>query len=118
VASGAVASCRGALEKRSRRGGAQGGRRAAASTLRWERIGGENRLGELRSRGAGAMGSARMRVRERKRCRLTLPVEESKRNWPCLLHRWGEQERDGRWGKDLKRKVAGSLRLRQRPGGH
>jgi hypothetical protein len=47
-----------------------------------------------------------------------LPVEEPKRNWPCLLQRWGEQERDGRWGKDLKRKAADSLRLRQRPSGH
>jgi hypothetical protein len=50
AASGAVASCRGALEKRSKRGSAQGGRRVAASALRWERIeGGGNRLGELRS---------------------------------------------------------------------
>jgi hypothetical protein len=73
----------------------------------------EGKIG-LGSWGAGAMGSARKRVRERKRSRLMLPVEEPKRNWPCLLQRWGEQERDGRWGKDLKRKAADSLRLRQR----
>jgi hypothetical protein len=119
AARSAVVSYRGALEKRSKRGGTQGGRRVAASALCWERIeGGENRLGELRSRGTGTMGSARKRVRESKRSRLTLPVEEPKRNWPCLLQRWGEQERDGRWGKDLKRRAAGSLCLRQRPSGH